>query len=97
MSFWQCQWGRGSPRRFRTAPRLDSDQLFPQSAFALNLRGKRSHSIGGRVYKVDMSTNLLNWSTLKLLTNRTGDVCYVDPPTNSPEAPAGFFRITEQR
>jgi hypothetical protein len=27
------------PRRFRTARRLDSDTLFPQSAFALNLRG----------------------------------------------------------
>jgi hypothetical protein len=35
-----------SPRRFRTARRLDSGQLFPQSAFALNPRGKRSHSIG---------------------------------------------------
>ena len=34
--------GAFSPRRFRTARRLDSDQLFPQSAFALNLRGKRS-------------------------------------------------------
>jgi len=27
------------PRRFRTTRRLDSDALFPQSAFALNLRG----------------------------------------------------------
>jgi hypothetical protein len=50
----------------------------------------------GRVYQVDMSTNLLNWSTVKLLTNRTGDVRYVDPLTNSPEAPARFFRLTEQ-
>jgi hypothetical protein len=38
--------GTFSPRRFRTARRLDSGPLFPQSAFALNLRGKRSHSSG---------------------------------------------------
>jgi hypothetical protein len=52
----------------------------------------RINGISGRDYSLELSTNLIQWSTVATWTNFTGSALYLDPVLPSPATGNRFYR-----
>ncbi len=71
------------------SPQFLPIRLGPSSDVRLRIRGATGSIIG-----VETSSNLLDWTSLAILTNQSGVVEYIDPPASAPSR--RFYRATNQ-
>jgi hypothetical protein len=69
--------------------RLRGATPLPNGAFLFTLTGAT-----GRVYAIETSADLSNWSALATLTNQTGNLLFTNPP--SPNTSRSYYRGREQ-
>jgi hypothetical protein len=67
---------------------LSNATLLPGGAFRFTLTG-----VAGRVYALETTVDLVNWSTLATLTNQTGGILFIDQP--QPIQARHFYRGRE--
>jgi dienelactone hydrolase len=82
---WFAQWGMLEESN-APGPRLRA--ALEAEGFRLTLSSEPS-----RIYEIQASSNLVDWSRRTLLTNDAGTVSFVD--TNWPSVPRQFFRALE--
>ena len=68
--------------------RLGAPVKLVSGDYSLTLTGP-----SGRAYAIELSTNLLSWTNVLMLTNTTGTNIFTNPP--APNSPKGFYRARQ--